>query len=97
MDFELSPDQITLRNEARVFASERLAPSAAEIDERAEVSPDLLRQAAAFVARAASDLESALVIEEIATASASVAAALVLGAGSSDHPGLRGVSLAQTD
>ena len=48
MDFELSDEQVAFQDVARVFASERVAPNAAEWDEDGIFPVDTLREAAAL-------------------------------------------------
>ena len=48
MDFELSDEQVAFQDVARVFASERVAPNAAEWDEDGKFPVDTLREAAAL-------------------------------------------------
>jgi alkylation response protein AidB-like acyl-CoA dehydrogenase len=90
MTFDLSSPQLEMREAARAFARDRVAPLAVSVDERGEVPEDLLRDGATLVARAPEALASTLVIEEIAAASGSVAAAVVIGADRDELPGLRG-------
>lgn len=90
MTFDLSPEQAALRDEARAFSSQQVAPAAAAIDEAGEVPSPLLADASALLARARGPVESALIVEELAAAGAAVAAAVALGAGRDGFPGLRG-------
>lgn len=90
MTFDLSSEQQRLRDEVRAFAATRVAPAAGAIDESGEVPADVLREAEGFVTRAPRALDAALVVEEIAVASGSVAAAAACGAGRAELPGLRG-------
>lgn len=95
MTFDLSPEQLTLRDEARAFATTRVAPAAAAIDEAGEAPADLVTDTAALVARAGGPLEQALVIEELAATGAGLAAAVAIGAGHDGFPGLRGARAVQ--
>jgi alkylation response protein AidB-like acyl-CoA dehydrogenase len=82
--FELTPDQLSLAGLARDFADEFLAPSAVEWDRQKHFPTDVLRKAAElgiggmYVAEdvggsALSRLETALVIEALATGDPSLA------------------------
>lgn len=95
MTFDFTPEQLTLRDEARAFARVHVAPAAVAIDEAGDVPAELLREAAALLARAAAPIEAAVVVEELAVASASVAAAAAIGAGREAFPGLRGAGAVQ--
>ncbi|HUE88866.1 MAG TPA: acyl-CoA dehydrogenase family protein [Vicinamibacterales bacterium] len=78
MTFELSPECLAARDKARALA-QVVRPQAAEIDRTATVPGELSRDAAAL---ASSDsLATVVMVEEIAVASAAVAAALVVGEG----------------
>ncbi|MBN2227009.1 MAG: acyl-CoA dehydrogenase family protein [candidate division Zixibacteria bacterium] len=84
MDFNLSEDQILLRDTAREFAVKRLAPIAEELDAKAEMPPELLQETAElgffgllapeqYGGLAADTLSYALCIEEISRACAGLA------------------------
>jgi len=85
MDFELSEDQRAIRDTARAFAAERLAPNAAKWDEEAIFPVDVLREAAALGfaglyvdedvgGSALTRLDAALVFEELSGGCTSTAA-----------------------
>ncbi|RJF87639.1 acyl-CoA dehydrogenase [Oleomonas cavernae] len=85
MNFELTEDQRAFRDTARAFAQERMAPFAADWDERKELPVDTLRAAAAlgFGGIYVQDdvggsglqrIDSALIFEELAAACPSTAA-----------------------
>jgi len=87
MDFNLSEDQILLRDTAREFAVKRLAPIAEELDAKAELPPELLKETAElgffgllapeeYGGLAADTLSYALCIEEISKACAGLAIAI---------------------
>jgi len=87
MDFELSEDQVLLRESAREFAQKRLHPIAEEMDEKGEMPGELLQEVAelGFFGLMAPEehgglgvdtLGYSLVIEEISKACASLAIAV---------------------
>ena len=84
MDFNLSEDQILLRDTAREFAVKRLASIAEELDAKAEMPPELLKETAElgffgllapeqYGGLAADTLSYALCIEEISRVCAGLA------------------------
>lgn len=84
MDFNLTEDQIMVRDLAREFAQKRLAPLAEEMDEKSEMPKELLSEAAEmgffglmaaeeFGGSGVDTLSYALAIEEIAKACAGFA------------------------
>ncbi|MFN2447527.1 MAG: acyl-CoA dehydrogenase family protein [Vicinamibacterales bacterium] len=93
MTFDLSPEQLELRDAARAFARERVAAAASSIDERAEMPADLIGDAAALLARAGDAQAAALVTEELAASSASLALSVAAGLAGHELPGLRGSRL----
>ena len=85
MEFELNDDQRAIRDTARAFAAERLAPNAAKWDEEAIFPVDVLREAAALGfaglyvnedvgGSALTRLDAALVFEELSAGCTSTAA-----------------------
>src|SRR5882724_6967692 len=87
MDFELSEDQRAIEGAARRFSRERLAPFAAEWDEKAYFPVDTLREAAALGFAAIyvksdvggsemSRLDAAIIMEELSAGCTSTAAFL---------------------
>jgi len=87
IDFNLTHDQITIRDMVRNFAEKEIAPHASEWDEKHVFPKDTLRQAAALGLAAISvksdvggselsRLDSALIFEELATACPTTAAYL---------------------
>jgi alkylation response protein AidB-like acyl-CoA dehydrogenase len=85
MNFELTEEQRAFREVARNFAAERMAPHAAEWDEKSIFPVDVLREAAklgfaGLYVRAASGgsglprLDSAMILEELSTGCVSTAA-----------------------
>ena len=87
MDFELSEDQRAVQEAARRFASEKLAPHAAEWDETAHFPVDVMREAAAlgfasiYIKGDAggsemSRLDAAIIFEELSAGCTSTAAFL---------------------
>ena len=75
MTFDLSDEQEGAREAARQFASERVAPHAAGIDQESRVPENLRSAAVALVAQARDPLSFVLVVEALAAASASLALA----------------------
>lgn len=84
MDFELSEDQLLMRDGAREFAQKRLAPLAEEMDEKGAIPDEIIKEAAElgfygmtapeeFGGLALDTLSYALVIEELAKACAAFA------------------------
>jgi len=84
MDFDLSEDQIMFRDSAREFAEKRLRPIAEELDEKAEMPDELIKEVAElgyfglFVPENYGGLDVdtlsfALIIEEISKACAGLA------------------------
>ena len=87
MDFELSEEQRAFQDTARDFAAERLAPNAADWDERCHFPVDVLREAAQlglagiyvdekYGGAGLSRLDAAILFEELATGCTSTAAYL---------------------
>ena len=87
MQFELTADQVAVRDMARAFAQDALAPHAAEWDRTAHFPIETLREAAAlglasiyvreeFGGSGMTRLDAALVFEELAAACTSTAAYL---------------------
>src|SRR5438046_2318005 len=85
MDFSFNETQIALRDAARKFADEEMAPLAAEWDAHSTYPVDILKKAAQlgfaglYIAEkwsgsGLSRLESAMIFEELATACPSTAA-----------------------
>ena len=95
MTFELTPQQVTVRDRARDHANDQLAEAAATVDRSGSIPTPLAREAATILAT--DDVVAFVVaVEELAVGSASVAAAAALGlhkAGSSAQAlsGLRGL------
>jgi len=84
MEFNLSEDQIMVRDLAKEFAEKRLAPMALEMDEKSDMPKELLAEAAEmgffglmapeeFGGSAVDTLSYALAIEEISKACAGFA------------------------
>jgi alkylation response protein AidB-like acyl-CoA dehydrogenase len=102
MTFELSQDQQAARERARRFAQQRLAASAASIDEQGTIAADVLRDLQASLAGGREDATTlAVTVEEIAVVSAAAAAAGALGQPehasiSPDASGLRGLAPPET-
>jgi butyryl-CoA dehydrogenase len=89
MDFQLSPEQIAIRNLSRTMARNQVAPRAREIDETGEFAWDLHRRLAElgflgltapeeFGGSATDTLTWCLVVEEIARASSIVSNGITL-------------------
>lgn len=95
--FDLSSDQLALRERARRFARDRVAPLARAIDERGEIAPDLMREAGDLDASASTLAEAAVISEELAVESPALAVALLLGPATTDAPGLRGAAFRPDD
>jgi len=87
MDFSLSEDQIMMRDTARDFAEKRLKPIAEELDAKAEMPAELLRETAElgyfglfapeeYGGLSVDSLSYALTIEEISKACAAHAITL---------------------
>ncbi|MGE3275559.1 MAG: acyl-CoA dehydrogenase family protein [Vicinamibacterales bacterium] len=92
MTFDLTPEQIAVRDRARAFAANQVAPAAADIDASRAI-PLALMQAAADLAPETAG-EAVVAIEEVAAASAALGVVMTLGAtaaGSGDWPGLHGL------
>jgi alkylation response protein AidB-like acyl-CoA dehydrogenase len=78
MTFELSAELAAVRDRAREFASDHLLDSAAVIDRHAAVPAALAREAEALLATGSAQA-LVVAVEELATASAAVAAVAGLG------------------
>ena len=87
MDFTLSEEQTAIREMARTFAADRLAPNAADWDEQAHFPVDVLKEAAALGLAAIyvgddvggsglGRMEAAIVFEELSAGCVSTAAFL---------------------
>ncbi len=83
MDFNLSEDQILMRDTAREFAQKRLKPIAEELDAKSEMPPELLKETAElgyygllapeeYGGLAVDTLSYALVMEELSKACAAL-------------------------
>lgn len=93
MTFELSSEQLELQARARAV-SQHLVPLAATVDQDAAIPADL--NLGLLLGANASPLDLIVVVEELASVSAAVAAAVGLGsptppAASEEWPGLRGL------
>lgn len=97
MTFELSASQEAVRGKARVFAAQRLAAHAQDIDRASAVPVEIAREALALLEQCDDAGAQVAALEEIAVASGAVAVAAVAGLGehshSSDLSGLRGATL----
>jgi alkylation response protein AidB-like acyl-CoA dehydrogenase len=92
MTFDLSPEQDARVAAVRRFATTAVAPAAASIDRSGQIPDELAAALQAMGIWSHASLDAVLAIEEIAAASASVAAHAVLGAdGDGRLAGLRGV------
>jgi hypothetical protein len=102
MTFELTADQQAARERARAFAQERLAASAASIDQQGTIAADMLRELQTSLAAGRDDATTlAVTVEEVAVISAAAAAAGALGqaaqaAAPADASGLRGFAPPET-
>jgi alkylation response protein AidB-like acyl-CoA dehydrogenase len=96
MTFDLSEDHQALRDRARALA-QPLSARAADID-RTGAAGDAVGDAAALLDRDADLLTTAIVVEELAVASAAAALAVALGAGAAPlaTAGLRGAPAPDT-
>ena len=102
MTFELSAAQQALRDRARAMARERLAEAAAAVDATGRIPQELLDAIrAAGVLSDRDALSNVIVVEELATASASIAAAAAIGGTGPPNArgaaGLRGAAMAAGD
>ncbi len=97
MMFDLSPEQLALRERARRFARERVAPLAADIDARGEIGDALMLDAAELDAQTSTLVDAAIVSEELAVEGPAIAVARLLGRAVTDAPGLRGAALSVED
>jgi alkylation response protein AidB-like acyl-CoA dehydrogenase len=93
MTFDLTPEEDARLAVVHEFAATTVAPAAAAVDRSGEIPDDLSRAVDGLGVWSHTPLDAVIAIEELAVASASVAARAVMGGGSDGSlAGLRGVA-----
>jgi hypothetical protein len=98
MTFDLTPDLIAHRTRAAAAAAEWLTPAAAAIDASATIPPPVLEALATLDVWGAGEVAAVLMVEELASISASAAAQAALAGDGAEAglAGLRGVLTVKT-